>query len=169
MQKKLIKVHPSDNVAVALVNLSAGDVVTFEDQLINIITDVKAKHKISLTKFNEGDRIMMYGVLVGKANGIIEKGELLTTSNVKHQSEKVYKKTGDIGWNVPNIDKWKDRTFLGYERGDGQVGTENVWLFFPLVFCENRNVELLKTVFEREFYPDTLSEHQHFLRTLIQG
>ena len=38
-----------------------------------------------------------------------------------------------------------------------------------MVFCENRNIELLKTVFEREFYPDKLSEHQHYLRTLVQG
>ena len=41
--------------------------------------------------------------------------------------------------------------------------------FFPLVFCENRNIELLKTVFEREFYPDKLHEHQQFLRSLVQN
>ena len=42
-------------------------------------------------------------------------------------------------------------------------------LFFPLVFCENRNIELLKTIFEREFYPDKLHEHQQFLRGLVQN
>ena len=91
----------------------------------------------------------MYGVLVGKANQLIEKGGLLTTENVKHQSEKVFKKTASIGWTAPNIDKWKDKTFLGYHREDGRVGTANVWLFFPLVFCENRNIEILKEVFEK--------------------
>lgn len=136
MQKKLIKVHPSDNVAVALVNLTAGDVVLFEDEEIKIVSDIKAKHKISLTQFNEGDRIIMYGVLVGKANGIIVKGDVLTVSNVKHESEKVFKKTGDFGWEVPNVDKWKDKTFLGYQREDGQVGTAMYGSFFRWCFVK---------------------------------
>ncbi|MBI9039886.1 UxaA family hydrolase [Lutibacter sp.] len=169
MQKKLIKVHPSDNVAVALVNLEVGDVVDFEGETINIISFTKAKHKVALTSFQKGDRITMYGVLVGKANYTIEKGDVLTTDNVKHESEKVYKKTGNIGWTAPNIDKWKDRTFLGYEREDGQVGTANVWLFFPLVFCENRNIEILKEVFEKELLKQKVSSHQLLLRSLVNS
>lgn len=169
MQKKLIKVHPSDNVAVALVNLSSGDVVELEGKSINIVSDTKAKHKISLTKFDAGDSIIMYGVLVGKANCIIENGDILTTENVKHQSQKVYKKTGDIGWTIPNVQKWKDKTFLGYQREDGQVGTENVWLFFPLVFCENRNIEILKEIFEKELLKQKVNPHQLLLRSLINN
>lgn len=92
MQKKLIKVHPADNVAVALVGLTAGEVVSFEGISIKTVSDIKAKHKIALKDFDSGDRIIMYGVLVGKANVPIKKGEVLTTQNVKHQSEKVYKK-----------------------------------------------------------------------------
>ena len=34
---------------------------------------------------------------------------------------------------------------MGYHRKDGSVGTANYWLVIPLVFCENRNVEVLKT------------------------
>jgi len=169
MQKKLIKVHPSDNVAVALVNLAAGDVVPFEEEKIKIVSDIKAKHKISLTRFDKGDRIIMYGVLVGKANGIIEKGDVLTVNNVSHESEKVFKKTGNIGWEVPNVDKWKDKTFLGYQREDGQVGTANVWLFFPLVFCENRNIEILKEVFEKELLTQQVNSHQLLLRSLVNS
>ena len=59
-------------------------------------------------------------------------------------------KQKSFNWTAPNVEKWKDRTFLGYHREDGQVGTENVWLFFPLVFCENRNIEILKEIFEKE-------------------
>jgi len=150
MQKKLIKVHPSDNVAVALVDLVAGDVIAFEGKSIKIISDVKAKHKIALESFEVENRIIMYGVLVGKASIRIQEGDVLTTGNVKHESEKVYKKTGDFGWTAPNVEPWKDRTFLGYHREDGQVGTANIWLFFPLVFCENHNIEILKEVFEKE-------------------
>ena len=166
MQKKLIKVHPTDNVAVALVNLKAGDVIAFEGQDIKVISDVKAKHKIAMNDFGAGDRIMMYGVLVGKASEAIAKGDVLTAENVKHQSAKVTQKTDTIGWSVPNVDKWKDKTFMGYHREDGQVGTANVWLFFPLVFCENRNIELLKDIFEKELLTQKSNSHRMLLRSL---
>ena len=68
MQKQLIKVHPSDNVIVALVDLNEGEKVTFEGTTITITKSVKAKHKIAAQDFEKGDRIVMYGVLVGKAN-----------------------------------------------------------------------------------------------------
>lgn len=168
-QKKLIKVNPTDNVAVALVNLSAGEVINFEGADLTIETDVKMKHKIALVPFNVGDRIIMYGVLVGKASARIEIGGLLSTSNVKHESDKVTGKTETIGWNAPNVDKWKDRTFLGYHREDGQVGTENVWLFFPLVFCENRNIEILKDIFEKELMKPKENDYQLLLRSLVKS
>ncbi|SCY41540.1 altronate hydrolase [Nonlabens sp. Hel1_33_55] len=169
MQKKLIKVHPEDNVAVALVDISAGDVISFEDQAIVAVTDVKAKHKISLVDLEEGDKIFMYGVLVGKASLPVAKGAVLTIDNVKHQSAKVTEKTDTIGWNPPNVDRWKDRTFMGYHREDGQVGTANVWLFFPLVFCENRNIETLKEVFEKELLTQPKNNYRNLLRSLVQN
>ena len=169
MQKKLIKVHPSDNVAVALVNLSEGDIVDFEGQSIKVLSYTKAKHKIALDEFVAGSRIIMYGVLVGKANNAIKKGEVLTIDNVKHQSEKVERKTETISWSVPNVDKWKDRNFMGYHRKDGQVGTANVWLFFPLVFCENRNIEILKEVFEKELLNQKVDHYRLLLRSLVNN
>ncbi|MFB9076021.1 UxaA family hydrolase [Flavobacterium procerum] len=168
-QKKLIKVHPTDNVAVALVNLTAGEVIDFEGESITVESDVKMKHKIAMVPFNVGDRIIMYGVLVGKASARIEKGGLLSTANVKHESDKVTGKTETIGWSAPNVDKWKDRTWQGYHREDGQVGTENVWLFFPLVFCENRNIEILKDIFEKELMKPKENDYQLLLRSLVKS
>lgn len=169
MQKKLIKVNPSDNVAVALVDLVAGENIQFENEIITVLTAVKAKHKIALVPFHSGDRIIMYGVLVGKATELIQKGGLLATTNVKHESDKVFKKTETVGWTPPNIDKWKDKTFMGYHREDGQVGTANVWLFFPLVFCENRNIEILKDIFEKELLHQKVNSYQLLLRSLVNG
>ena len=169
MQKKLIKVNPTDNVAVALVPLASGENIVFEGENVSILSDVKAKHKIALLDLNVGDRIIMYGVLVGKASQFIAKGDLLSTSNVKHESDKVTGKTETIGWSAPNVDKWKDRTFLGYHREDGQVGTENVWLFFPLVFCENRNIEILKDIFEKELMKPKENDYQLLLRSLVNA
>ena len=169
MQHKLIKVHPSDNVAVALINLTAGDKINFEGENINIVSNTKAKHKIALSTFSIGDKIIMYGVLIGKARVKIEKYDVLTTQNVKHDSAKVSQKTANISWTPPNIDKWKDKTFLGYHRNDGSVGTTNTWLFLPLVFCENRNIEILKDIFEKELLNQKVSKHQLLLRSLIHN
>lgn len=169
MQKKLIKVNPTDNVAVALVNLVAGETIQFEGETITVVSDTKSKHKIALSDFASDEKIIMYGVLVGRASQAIVKGDVLTTSNVKHESAKVFEKTESIGWTVPNIDKWKDRTFDGYHREDGQVGTENVWLFFPLVFCENRNIEILKDIFEKELMKPKENDYQLLLRSLVSN
>ncbi len=167
MQKKLIKVHPSDNVIVALTDIEQGEQIVFEGTLVTTTTDVKAKHKIAENELKEGDSIFMYGVLIGKATKAIQKGEVLTTTNVKHQSGKVTKKTDTLSWTAPNVEKWKDKTFMGYHREDGQVGTSNVWLFFPLVFCENKNIEKLKEVFEKELLPKKQDDYQLLLRSLI--
>lgn len=169
MQKKVLKVNPKDNVIVALLDLPAGESVHLEGTDYTVVKDIKAKHKFAAVDFEDGDHIIMYGVIVGKANQSIKRGEVITTENVKHQSAKVEGKTETLGWTPPNVDKWKDRTFNGYHREDGQVGTENVWLFFPLVFCENKNIETLKDIFEKELLHDKASKHQLLLRSLLNG
>lgn len=169
MQKKVLKVNPRDNVIVALLDLPAGSSVHLDGVEYTVLRDTSAKHKFAAADFQEGEQIIMYGVIVGKANRFIAKGEVITTENVKHQSAKVEGKTGTLGWTPPDVTQWKDRTFMGYHREDGQVGTENVWLFFPLVFCENKNIETLKNIFEKELLHDKASKHQLLLRSLLNG
>ena len=169
MQKKTLQIHPSDNVAVALKDIYAGEIVSVNGTDIKIRSKIKAKHKFALQKIDKGGKVILYGVLVGEATEIIEKGEILTTKNVVHKSKKVTKKTARIDWIAPKADHWKDKTFLGYQREDGQTGTDNIWLFFPLVFCENRNIEILKDIFEKELLKKNVSKHQLLLRSLIQG
>ncbi len=167
--KKLIKVHPDDNVAIALVDLSKGDLIGFENIKLELRSKVPAKHKINLQPLSKGDKIFMYGVLVGTAQKDLEKGTLLTTENVIHESAVATGRNSDLKWSPPDISKWKERQFMGYHRPDGQVGTENVWLFFPLVFCENKNIERLKEIFDKELYIEEVSDQRYLLRSLISG
>ncbi|WP_067029505.1 UxaA family hydrolase [Allomuricauda sp. CP2A] len=167
--KKLIKVHPDDNVAIALIDLSKGDHIEFGDIRMELHADVPAKHKINLQPLKKGDKIYMYGVLVGTAQKDLDKGMLLTTENVIHQSAVPTGRKVDVEWSAPDVSQWEKRQFMGYHRADGQVGTENVWLFFPLVFCENKNIERLKEIFDKELYVDEVSEQRHLLRSLISG
>ncbi|ADF53272.1 altronate hydrolase [Zunongwangia profunda SM-A87] len=169
MKNKLIKVHPEDNVAIALTDLWQGDKLDFEGEEVIVLSDVKAKHKITMVDLEPESKIYMYGVLVGKATSSIKRGDVLTVDNVKHQASTTTEKTATVAYTAPDISKWKERTFMGYHRNDGQVGTQNVWLFFPLVFCENRNVELLKDVFEKELSFHKSSKQRKLLRNLISG
>ncbi|MGB8703499.1 MAG: altronate dehydratase family protein [Gillisia sp.] len=169
MKSKLIKVHPDDNIAIALTDVWEGDVINFEGEDIRILSDTQAKHKLTLVDLSPGDSIFMYGVLVGKANTEIKRGGVLTVENIKHEANSTFGKTETTAWKAPDISRFKNRTFNGYHREDGQVGTANIWLFFPLVFCENRNVELLKDVFEKELSFQKSNKQRQLLRNLISG
>ncbi len=169
MSRKSLRVHEKDNVLVALQQMKSGETVDEADIQVRLVTDVPAKFKVALEDLSAGDRIIMYGILVGKATTNIRKGEVLTTENVKHQSAKVTAKKSTITWEGPDISRFEGRTFNGYLRPDGQAGTANIWLFFPLVFCENRNIEILKEVFEKELYPEQVNDHRMFLRQLVSS
>jgi altronate hydrolase len=140
----VLKVHPADNVLVALVNLEKGTVVSFEGREYTIAENVKAKHKFATVELAPGDPITMYGVLVGKAEQRIEKGGLISTTNVKHATNDFTIGERHTEWVVPDVKAFKDRTFAGYHRADGSVGTANYWVVIPMVFCENRNLDVLK-------------------------
>jgi altronate hydrolase len=150
MKSAVLQLDPRDNVLVALQNLHQGERVNFADQSYVLATDVQAKHKFSTEDLAANSDVIMYGVLVGKARQIIRRGEALTTRNVSHHAAAYHEKSGQFEWTPPNVDRWWQRTFLGFERADGQVGTRNYWLVVPLVFCENRNIDVLKQAFEEE-------------------
>ncbi len=88
--------------------------------------------------------------------------KLLTTRNVHHEAAPFRDKLKEYKWTPPNISRWQGKTFRGYHRSDGQVGTRNYWLVVPLVFCENRNIGVLKQAFEEElgFAPPQIYRQQ---------
>jgi altronate hydrolase len=150
MQNSVLKIDPKDNVLIALTDLRKGRRITYADQDYILTSDIPAKHKFATQDLSAGDDVVMYGVLVGKARDPIHAGELLTTRNVRHEASGYSDSSRRYEWNPPDVSRWQQRTFLGYHRPDGQVGTRNYWLVVPLVFCENRNIAVLKQAFEEE-------------------
>ncbi len=150
MLNRVLKLDSKDNVLIALAGLHRGEQISFDSQFYNLESDVPAKHKFAAQDFATGASIIMYGVLVGKAVAPIRRGELLTTRNIHHQAAAFQEKTEEYRWTPPNVSPWRQREFLGYRRSDGQVGTRNYWIVVPLVFCENRNIAVLKQAFEEE-------------------
>jgi len=145
-QKKVLKIHEKDNVLVALTDLEKGAEITFESKTYTLQDNVPAKHKFVTEPLQKGGSVYMYGVLVGKAKTEIPEGGMITTENLVHDTETygVNSSKEKTVWQAPDVSKFKNKTFNGYHRADGRVGTENNWLIIPLVFCQNRNVEVLK-------------------------
>jgi altronate hydrolase len=150
MSDSVLKLDPRDNVLIALADLRDGQRIAFNGDVYELATDVPAKHKFATTDFAPGDKAIMYGVLVGEAMKPIRRGEAITTVNLHHQSAPFHEKSRQFHWSPPDVSHWRTRTFMGYRRPDGQVGTRNHWLAVPLVFCENRNIAVLKQAFEEE-------------------
>ncbi len=148
MSNRFLKIHPSDNVYVALTDLRAGEKVGLNGTSVALSHDVPAKHKFVEKDLAPDDRVIMYGVLVGRATQSIAAGTPIGTHNVKHLASEYTGKTKDFVWRAPDVSRWKDKTFMGYHRDDGQVGTANYWIVVPLVFCENRNVNTIRHAFE---------------------
>src|ERR1700683_2335288 len=148
MESAVLKLDSKDNVLIALENFRQGERINFSNHTYVLASDVRAKHKFATEDLAAGSDVIMYGVLVGKARQPIRAGEILTTRNTVHEAAPSHAKSGQYEWTPPNIDRWRQRTFLGFEREDGQVGTRNYWLVVPLVFCENRNIDVLKQAFE---------------------
>ena len=169
LKSSILRINPSDNVAVALDKLNKGYEVQLDNTTFKLVDDIALKHKFACKDFKPKDGVYMYGVLVGEAIKQIPRGGLLTTENIKHKIQEVQGKTASWEWTSPNKTKWHNQTFKGYHRADGQVGTDNIWLFFPLVFCENRNIETLKAIFEKEFNPPEKEPLQELLSQLISG
>jgi len=139
-----LRIHPHDNVLVALRDLEQGTVIEFEGDSFALTGNVAAKHKFTLTDLHPDDNIYMYGVLVGKATKDIPKGGLVSTENIHHASSEFHLGKRKVDWHKPDASKFEDRTFMGYHRADGSVGTANYWVVIPLVFCENRNIQVMK-------------------------
>jgi len=143
-RKNYLQLHPEDNVLVALTDIPMGTSIKAFGKEIVTKEDIPAKHKIFGDDLSQDGEIIMYGVLVGKTQVEVKRGSLMKTSNTYHAAEPYRYRSIDYKWQRPDISKFEGRNFNGYHRKDGKVGTANYWLFIPTVFCENRNLDVIK-------------------------
>ncbi len=169
MKHKVLKVHPKDNVIVALTNLAKGETISFEGTDYLLQEDIAAKHKFFMQDMKTGDEVIMYGVLVGKAQKEITKGSRMSTENIKHAAEPYTYRNTNFQWHAPDVSKFKGRTFNGYHRSDGRVGTANYWLFVPTVFCENRNLDVIKEALHNELGYAVTDKYKSYTKNLLQS
>jgi altronate hydrolase len=169
VKQKVLKIHAKDNVIVALANLSKEEPVYFEGTDYVLQEDIPAKHKFFVQDMKAGDEIIMYGVLVGKAQKDILKGSRMSTDNSKHAAQPYDWRNAKFEWQAPDVSRFIERTFYGYHRSDGRVGTANYWLFIPTVFCENRNLDVIREAMHNELGYAVTDKYKQYTQQLVKA
>jgi len=164
-----LQIHERDNVLVALADLAAGTKIEFQNRVIELKDPIPAKHKFFIHDIKEGDEVFMYGVVVGKVTKSLASGMLMTTDNTVHAAEPHAYRATNYVWKAPDVSAFNDKTFMGYHRSDGKVGTANYWLFIPTVFCENRNLDVIKEALHHSLGYAVTGKYLQFAKLLAQS
>jgi altronate hydrolase len=164
-----LKIHPGDNVIVALKDLARGTQISSNGSSFKLTDDVAAKHKFFEHDMSIGDHVIMYGVLVGQLQSNVLKGQAMTTANTKHAAGKYAYRAFKYKWNPPDVSRFIHKTFNGYKRSDGRLGTANYWLFIPTVFCENRNLDVIKEAMWNELGYAVTDRYKQFTREMFRA
>lgn len=167
MPETVLQIDPRDNVLVALTPLAPGTTVRFGSSSCLVTENIPAKQKLALVDLKPGDLITMYGMVVGEATQPISRGGLLSTRNIRHRTGGYTAQRNPVSFELPDASA-SSRTFMGYHRADGQVGTRNYWIVLPLVFCENRNVDRMREALEEELgYGSSHNSYRPMIRELV--
>jgi len=163
-----LKVHPNDNVYVALADLQPGADIPYNGQNLRVSEAIPAKQKFTPHELGPGDIVRMYGVTVGEATRTIPAGGLLSRANLKHKSDGFDSSDAIYQWDAPDVSRWEGRTFEGYHRSDGSVGTANTWIFVPMVFCENKNIHVLRDALNKALGYEKTTFYQDYAQNLAK-
>ena len=132
----VLRIHPTDNVAVALEPLSAGTELTLPGLSLTAVEDIPAGHKIALRDIAEGENIIKYGFPIGHATRPIFQGTHVHIQNLKTNLSETLSYTWQPAPEA-KLPKVPSRSFLGYPRKDGRVGIRNELWILPTVGCVN--------------------------------
>ena len=172
MPETVLQLDPRDNVLVALTTLDLGTTVHYgpasAPASCTVTQTIHAKHKMAIVSLKPGDLIYLYGMVVGEVVEAIPRGGLVSTRNIRHRAGDYSATRKPAPAVLPDPSPWAGRTFMGFHRADGQVGTRNYWIVLPLVFCENRNVEQMQQALEEELgYGRANNTYRQHVRDLI--
>ena len=169
LQSYFLKIHPDDNVLVALKDLPAGTRIASNGSNFELPETVTAKHKFFEHDMGMVEEVIMYGTLVGQLQSDVMKGQAMTTSNTKHAAGKYSYRAIQYKWKPPDVSSFIHKTFNGYKRSDGRIGTANYWLFIPTVFCENRNLDVIKEAMWNELGYAVTDRYKQFTKQMFQA
>lgn len=143
-----IKIHPNDNVIVALQTIPAGTSLEVSEGVsVTSLVEIPSGHKMAITDIAANTEIIKYGSSIGYAKEDIKTGDWVHVHNLKtglgDLLEYSYEPVFDTTKEIPVTD-WFDNeellatlpsTFMGFKRADGKVGVRNEIWVIPTVGC----------------------------------
>lgn len=149
MEQTFIKINPADSVVVCLQAMRKGETINVDGKSVTLNQDTPAGHKVLINDTPEGTDIIKYGYPIGHAKQNLKSGDWVNENNLKTNLSGTLEYTYNPVDETLNI-KDEKRTFKGYMRANGEVGTRNeVWIV-PTVGCVNGIAERLAAMLQQE-------------------
>lgn len=142
MEKTYLKINKADSVVVCLQPMKKGETIETDGGCVTLLQDTPAGHKVLLKDIKAGENIIKYGYPIGHAKQDLKAGEWVNEDNLKTNL------SGTLSYTYQPVDNKLDfedekRTFMGYRRKNGEVGTRNEIWIVPTVGCVNGIAERL--------------------------
>jgi len=138
--KMLIRIHPSDNVAVALKPVGKGQQAVVDGMVVVADEFIECAHKISVRNIRKGEAVIKYGYPIGIALCDIHPGQWVHTHNLATSLEGTlsYDYSQAVNEQSSAFDSNKmSLHFQGYKRYNGLTGVRNEIWIIPTVACVN--------------------------------
>jgi altronate hydrolase len=138
-----LRLHPEDDVVIAKLRLAAGATVETDAGPVVLAAGVPAGHKIAIRARSTGEPVRRYGQVIGFATVAIAPGDHvhqhnLTGGALDQRFDVAVEREPTRVRPASEL-----RTFDGYLRGDGRVGTRNYILVMPTVNCSATVVRMV--------------------------
>lgn len=146
----VIRMHPRDNVAVAVNDIPQG-----HECVPGVTTNqaIPAGHKVALADIPRGGAVIRYGAVIGFATDMIRRGDWVHENALRLPEPPALE---DMPWGMaaPALPRAPLRTFEGYPAaGGGFTGTRNLLAIHTTVQCVAGVVNLAVERIRREMLP----------------
>ena len=151
-----IRLHESDSVAVVKQPLQAGEELRDRTFKLRVTQNIGLGHKIAIKEIPDGAPVRKYGQIIGFAHGHIAAGALVHTHNLELKG---FDRDYGFCTEASSVDRYPPeqiRTFSGYARPGGRVGTRNYIAVISSVNCSASVAHYVRdrfrtTDFKRDF------------------
>lgn len=130
---RIFRLHPDDNVAVAVSDLPAGEEIS--EVRVTPRATVPRGHKVALQDIPLGEPVFKYGQVIGHTTAAIAAGDHIHSHNLGMSPHTDDYAHGTAARPTEMVPEEKRDTFMGYRRGDGKTGTRNYVGIISSVNC----------------------------------
>ena len=151
MKNRILKLHSSDNVVVAIEALNMGEIVEFDSTQYPVEENIPRGHKLALIDIPSGNDVIKYGFSIGKAVMDIKKGERIHTHNLKTGLRDILNYSYEPQEEDSRLPLWDNTTIEAYKRDNGEIGIRNELWIIPLVGCINGLSDRIADIFQKQY------------------